>query len=56
MSKVVISDLESDIEVLDTEVERMKLRNMVVDWEKSKSIELASKICEMLANNIALVS
>lgn len=48
--------MESDIEVLDMEVERMKLRNMLVEWEKSKSIELASKICEMLSKNIALLS
>ena len=48
--------MESDIEVLDIEVERMKLRNMLVEWEKSKSIEIASKICEMIANNIALLS
>lgn len=48
--------MESDIEVFDTGTERMKLRNMLVEWENSKSIELASKICEMLAKNIALLS
>lgn len=48
--------MKNDIEVLDMEVERMKLRNMLVEWEKSKSIELASKICEMIAKNIALLS
>lgn len=48
--------MENDIEVLDLETERTKLRNMLVDWEKSKSIELASKICEMLSKNIALLS
>lgn len=48
--------MESDIEVLDLDVERMKLRNMLVEWEKSKSIEMASKICEMLSKNIALLS
>lgn len=48
--------MESDIEVLDLGVERMKLRQMLIDWENSKSIELASKICEMLSKNIALLS
>lgn len=48
--------MESDIEVFDTETERMKLRNMLVEWERSKSIELASKICEMIAKNRALLS
>lgn len=48
--------MKNDIEVLDMEVERMKLRKMLVEWEKSRSIELASKICEMIAKNIALLS
>ena len=48
--------MESDIEVFDIDAERMKLRAMLVDWEKWKSIELASKICEMLSKNIALLS
>ena len=48
--------MESDVEVFDMDTERMKLRAMLVDWEKSKSIELASKICEMLSKNAELLS
>lgn len=45
-----------NVKVESMAVERIKLRAMLEEWSNTKSLSLASKICEMLNNNVALLS
>lgn len=45
-----------DVLVESFDVQKIKLRQLLIDWENTKSLSVASKICEMLSNNVMLLS
>lgn len=46
-----MTDIEKEAPIAD----RLKLRFMLEEWSHTKSLSLASKICEMLDDNTLLL-